>query len=67
MTIVRCVRGAFQGNTAAQAYFVRCDASITPPADIDRGIVTILVGFAPLKPAEFVNVRLRQLVGQAGA
>ncbi|MCX5205380.1 phage tail sheath subtilisin-like domain-containing protein [Streptomyces sp. NBC_00237] len=58
------VQGAFQGNTPAKAYFVRCDSQTTPQNDIDRGIVNILVGFAPLKPAEFVVVKLQQIAGQ---
>ncbi|WP_104181700.1 phage tail sheath C-terminal domain-containing protein [Arthrobacter sp. B0490] len=55
-------RGAFQGKTPAEAYLVRCDAGTTTQADIDRGIVNILVGFAPLKPAEFVVISLQQIV-----
>jgi phage tail sheath protein FI len=58
-------RGAFQGATPSEAYFVKCDAETTPQADIDLGIVNVLVGFAPLKPAEFVIVRIQQLAGQA--
>jgi Bacteriophage tail sheath protein len=58
--------GAFQGTTPAEAYLVKCDAETTTQADIDRGIVNILVGFAPLKPAEFVFIRLQQLAGQLG-
>ncbi|MFF5009617.1 phage tail sheath family protein [Streptomyces phaeochromogenes] len=58
------VQGAFQGNTPAKAYFVRCDSQTTTQNDIDRGIVNILVGFAPLKPAEFVVVKLQQIAGQ---
>jgi uncharacterized protein len=58
-------RGAFQGATPSQAYFVKVDGETTTQADIDLGIVNVLVGFAPLKPAEFVVVRMRQLAGQA--
>lgn len=54
-------RGAFQGQTPSQAYLVKCDSETTTQADIDRGIVNILVGFAPLKPAEFVIIQLQQL------
>ncbi len=57
-------RGAFQGTSPAQAYFVKCDAENNPQSDIDKGIVNILVGFAPLKPAEFVVISLQQIAGQ---
>jgi hypothetical protein len=60
-------QGAFQGSTPSQAFFVKCDAETTTQADIDLGIVNILVGFAPLKPAEFVVVRISQKAGQASA
>ena len=57
-------QGAFQGTTPRNAYFVKCDKETTTQNDIDRGIVNILVGFAPLKPAEFVIIKLEQLAGQ---
>ncbi|GAB1257667.1 phage tail sheath subtilisin-like domain-containing protein [Aurantivibrio plasticivorans] len=57
--------GAFQGATAKDAYFVRCGLGDTmTQGDIDRGQVIVVVGFAPLKPAEFVIVRIQQKVGQ---
>jgi phage tail sheath protein FI len=57
--------GAFQGKTADEAYFVRCNLGDTmTQGDIDRGQVIVIVGFAPLKPAEFVIVRIQQKVGQ---
>jgi uncharacterized protein len=57
--------GAFQGKTADDAYFVRCGLGDTmTQGDIDRGQVIIVVGFAPLKPAEFVILRLQQKIGQ---
>ncbi|HET7429882.1 MAG TPA: phage tail sheath C-terminal domain-containing protein [Nocardioides sp.] len=55
-------QGAFKGSSARQAYFVACDASTTTQADIDAGVVNIAIGFAPLKPAEFVVITLRQIV-----
>jgi hypothetical protein len=58
--------GAFSGTTAREAYFVKCDAETTTENDIDLGLVNILVGFAPLKPAEFVIVRIQQRAGHAG-
>ena len=54
-------QGAFQGKTPREAYLVKCDAETTTQTDIDRGIVNIVVGFAPLKPAEFVIIRIQQL------
>ena len=54
-------QGAFQGRTPREAYLVKCDAETTPQEDIDRGIVNVIVGFAPLKPAEFVIITIRQL------
>jgi len=60
-------QGAFQGNTPSQAFLVKCDASTTTQTDIDNGIVNIIVGFRPLKPAEFVIVKIAQLAGQVQA
>ena len=62
MTLFR--RGAFQGATPAQAFFVKCDGETTTQDDINLGIVNVLVGFAPLKPAEFVVVKISQHAGQ---
>ena len=56
--------GAFQGDTPSKAFFVKCDSETTTQADIDAGVVNILVGFAPLKPAEFVVVKISQKAGQ---
>jgi uncharacterized protein len=58
-------QGAFQGSTPSDAFFVKCDAETTTQADIDLGIVNVLLGFAPLKPAEFVVVKISQKAGQA--
>lgn len=57
-------QGAFQGKTTKEAYFVKCDKETTIQDDVDRGIVNILIGFAPLKPAEFVVIKLQQIAGQ---
>jgi phage tail sheath protein FI len=57
-------QGAFQGNTPKDAYFVLCDATTNPQASINLGIVNIVVGFAPLKPAEFVVITIQQIAGQ---
>jgi uncharacterized protein len=59
------LKGAFQGKTPDQAYFVKCDSETTTQTDIDNGVVNILVGFAPLYPAEFVVIQIEQLTGQA--
>ena len=56
---------AFQGQTPDAAYFVKCDSETTTPTDIDNGVVNVLVGFAPLQPAEFVVIQIEQLAGQA--
>jgi len=56
-------QGAFQGKTPKEAYFVKCDRETTTQDDINKGIVNILVGFAPLKPAEFVVIKLQQIAG----
>jgi uncharacterized protein len=57
-------QGAFQGRTPREAYFVKCDKESTTQNDINLGIVNIIVGFAPLKPAEFVIIKLQQISGQ---
>jgi uncharacterized protein len=58
-------QGAFAGTTASQAFVVQCDSTTTTAADVANGVVNILVGFAPLVPAEFVVVKIAQLAGQA--
>lgn len=60
-------QGAFQGATPQEAYLVKCDRETTTQSDVDLGIVNVLVGFAPLKPAEFVVIRIQQLAGQTQA
>jgi phage tail sheath protein FI len=57
-------QGAFQGSSAKEAYFVKCDKDTTTQNHINLGIVNIHVGFAPLKPAEFVIIRIQQMAGQ---
>lgn len=57
-------QGAFQGKTPQEAYVVKCDKETTTQNDINLGIVNILVGFAPLKPAEFVIIKIQQMAGQ---
>jgi phage tail sheath protein FI len=60
-------QGAFQGSTPSQAFFVKCDSETTTQADINSGVVNLLVGFAPLRPAEFVVVQISQQAGQASS
>ena len=57
-------QGAFQGQKPSDAYLVKCDKETTTQNDINLGIVNIVVGFAPLKPAEFVVIKLQQMAGQ---
>jgi phage tail sheath protein FI len=54
------LQGAFQGSTPQKAYFVKCDAENNPPSSVAQGVVNILVGFAPLFPAEFVVIQIQQ-------
>ena len=58
------IQGAFLGKTPREAYFVKCDNETITQNDINLGIVNILVGFAPLKPAEFVIIRIQQIAGK---
>jgi phage tail sheath protein FI len=58
-------QGAFQGATPNKAYFLKCDSTTTTQADINSGIVNIVIGFAPLKPAEFVVIRIQQTARQS--
>jgi phage tail sheath protein FI len=57
-------QGAFQGSTPSQAFQVLCDSSTTTQQDIDTGVVNVIVAFAPLKPAEFLIIKIAQLAGQ---
>ena len=57
-------QGAFQGQKARDAYFVKVDSETTTQNDINLGIVNVVVGFAPLKPAEFVVITIQQMAGQ---
>jgi hypothetical protein len=57
--------GAFQGPTPAASYFVQCDGKTTTPLDIDLGVVNVLIGIAPVKPAEFIVLSFQQIAGKA--
>ncbi len=58
-------KGAFHGSNSKEASFVKCDNETTNQDDIIKGIVNILVGFAPLNPAEFVIIKIQQLTGSS--
>jgi phage tail sheath protein FI len=60
-------QGAFAGTTPSDAFQVKCDSTTTTPSDQALGIVNIVVAFAPLRPAEFVVVKIAQLAGQASS
>lgn len=55
--------GAFQGSSAYESYFVKVDSTTTTQSDIDQGVVNMLIGFAPVKPAEFIILRIQQITG----
>jgi hypothetical protein len=59
------LQGAFQGHTPSESYYIKCDEETTTQADIDGGVVNILVGFAPIKRAEFVVLHVKQVAGRA--
>ena len=59
--------GALVGRTPQDAYFVRCDGTTMTQDDIDHGRLVVLVGVAPLKPAEFVIFRIGQWTAGATA
>ncbi len=57
-------QGAFQQSpkrTESDSFFVICDETVNPQSEIDLGRVNVVVGFAPLKPAEFVIVTITQI------
>jgi len=58
-------QGAFAGTKPSESFIVQCDSTTTTPTDVANGVVNVLVGFAPLIPAEFVVVKIAQLAGQA--
>jgi phage tail sheath protein FI len=52
-------QGAFQGASPKNAYFVKCDAQTTTQNDLNNGVVNLMIGFAPLRPAEFVVIKIQ--------
>jgi phage tail sheath protein FI len=61
----RAAAGALQGATPREAYFVKCDAGTMTDSDVFRGVVKLVMGLAPLKPAEFVILEIQQRAGQS--
>ncbi len=57
-------RGAFQGTKPDEAFYVKCDSETTTQDDRNKGIINIEIGFAPLKPAEFVVLKFQQIAGK---
>ncbi|HXU44964.1 MAG TPA: phage tail sheath C-terminal domain-containing protein [Thermoanaerobaculia bacterium] len=60
-------QGAFAGATASAAYFVQCDSTTTTPTDIAQGICNVIIGVAPVQPAEFIVLQIQQIAGQTTA
>jgi phage tail sheath protein FI len=58
--------GALFGRVPAEAFYVKCDEENNPPENRDAGILTVEIGIAPVKPAEFVVFRISQFSGGAG-
>jgi phage tail sheath protein FI len=58
-------QGAFASRNKTEAYYVLCDSTTTTETDRNLGIVNVIVAFAPLKPAEFVVLTVKQIAGQA--
>ena len=62
-------QGAFQQSekrAESDSFFVICDATVNPQSEIDLGRVNVVVGFAPLKPAEFVVITITQISPAGG-
>ena len=62
--LCKVLRHHYHAKATKDAYFVKCDHETNPQADVNKGIVNIVVGFAPLKPAEFVIIKIQQMAGQ---
>lgn len=56
-------QGAILGSKAKEAYFVRCDRTTTSQEEIEKGVINILIGVAPSKPAEFALIKIQQMTG----
>jgi phage tail sheath protein FI len=57
-------QGALQGARSSDAFFVKCGADTMTQDDITRGLMNIVAGFAALRPAEFVSITIRQVLGR---
>jgi len=60
-------QGALFGATPAQAYFVQVDSTTTTPTDVAQGICNVVIGIAPVEPAEFIILQFELLAGQAAS
>lgn len=58
-------QGAFQGGSPADGYFVTCDASTTTIQDIEQGVANVVIGFAPVRPAEFIVLYVQVVTATA--
>ena len=59
--------GALEGTSVDQAFFVKCDRTTMTQDDIDNGRLIVVVGVAPVKPAEFVIVRIGLWTANSGS
>jgi phage tail sheath protein FI len=50
--------GALEGTKREEAFFVKCDRTTMTQTDIDNGRLIVIIGVAPVKPAEFVIIRI---------
>jgi phage tail sheath protein FI len=60
-------QGALMGAAADEAFFVRCDRTTMTEDDIDAGRLIVEIGFAPVRPAEFVIFRILRIVNNSSA
>ena len=61
MPLYSLVAGAFAGSTPRESYFVQCDQTTMTRGDLDSGRLIVLIGVAPIKPAEFIVFRIQAL------
>ncbi len=63
--------GSFMADLSRQGAFydfqVLCDKTTTTPRDIELGVVNVIVAFAPVKPAEFVVLKIQQEAGPSAS